>query len=119
MDSWQQFSLGGGYALEISLLMQAISDRAFQDHQILNVIGLPHSHQRSKDLAIWNMLDSILLAFDLLRVLYRDLSVRDFLSLHKYEQNYPMLDRYGDVITHQPQHKGLKIYPPLKNLIIE
>jgi len=119
LDSWLEFSLASGYALEISLLMQAICDRAFQDHQILNIIGLPHSHQRSKELAIWNMLDSILLAFDLLRVLYRDLSVRDFLSLHKYQQHYPMLDRYGDVITHQPQYKGLKIYPPLKNLIIE
>ncbi len=119
LDTWLEFSLASGYALEISLLMQAICDRSFQDHQILNVIGLPHSHQRSKELAIWNMLDSILLAFDLLRVLYRDLSVRDFLSLHKYQQYYPMLDRYGDVITHQPQYKGLKIYPPLKNLIIE
>lgn len=119
LDAWLEFSIASGYALEISLLMQAICDRTFQDHQILNVIGLPHSHQRSKELAIWNMLDSILLAFDLLRVLYRDLSIRDFLSLHKQRQYYPMLDRYGDVITHQPQYKGLKIYPPLKNLVIE
>jgi len=65
------------------------------------------------------MLDSILLALDLLRVLYRDLSVRNFFSLHKSQRFYPMLDRYGNIITHQPQYKGLKIYPPLKTLILE
>lgn len=119
LDAWLEFSPFSGYALEISLLMEAICDKSFENHQILNVIGLPHSHQRSKELAIWNMLDSILLALDLLRVLYRDLSVRNFLSLHKSQRFYPMLDRYGNIITHQPQYKGLKIYPPLNTLILE
>lgn len=119
LDSWLEFSPFGGYALEISLLMQAICDRAFQDRQIINVISLPHSHQRSKELAIWHMLDSILLALDLLRVFYGDLSVRNFLSLHKFQQRYPMLNRYGDVITHQPLYSGLRVYPPLKSLEIE
>jgi hypothetical protein len=119
LEAWLEFSPFSGYALEISLLMEAICDRAFQDRQILNVISLPHSHQRSKELAIWNMLDSILLALDILRVLYKDLSVRNFLSLHKSQRFYPMLDRYGNIITHQPQYRGLKIYPPLKTLTIE
>lgn len=119
LDAWLEFSPFSGYALEISLLMEAICDKAFQDRQVLNVVGLPHSHQRSKELAIWHMLDSILLALDLLRVLYRDLSIRDFLLLHKSQRHYPMLDRYGNIITHKPQYRGLKIYPPLKILAIE
>jgi len=119
LDSWLQFSPFGGYALEISLLMQAVCDKAFEQHQILNITGLPHSHQRSKDLAIWHMLDSILLAFDLLRVLYKDLSVRDFLSVYGYQRHFPMLDRYGNIVDHRPRYGGLKGYPPMRNLDIE
>ncbi len=119
LDSWLQFSPFGGYALEVSLLMQSVCDKAFEQHQVLNITGLPHSHQRSKDLAIWHMLDNILLAFDLLRVLYKDLSVRDFLSVYGYKRHFPMLDRYGNIIDHQPRYGGLKIYPPLNTLIIE
>jgi hypothetical protein len=119
LDSWLQFSPVGGYALEVSLLMQSVCDKAFEQHQVLNITGLPHSHQRSKDLAIWHMLDNILLAFDLIRVLYKDLAVRDFLSMYKYQRHFPMLDRYGNIIDHQPQYGGLKIYPPLKTLEIE
>ena len=119
LDSWLQFSPFGGYALEVSLLMQAVCDNAFEHHQALNITGLPHSHQRSKDLAIWHMLDSILLAFDLLRVLYKDLSVRDFLSVYGYKRQFPMLDRYGNIIDHQPRYGGLRIYPPLKTLKIQ
>jgi hypothetical protein len=119
LDSWLQFSPFGGYALEVSLLMQSVCDKAFENHQTLNIIGLPHSHQRSKDLAIWNMLDNILLAFDLTRVLYKDLSVRDFLSVYGHQRHFPMLDRYGNIIDHQPRYGGLKIYPPLKKLKIE
>jgi hypothetical protein len=119
LDSWLQFSPFGGYALEVSLLMQSVCDKAFEQHQVLNITGLPHSHQRSKDLAIWHMLDNILLAFDLLRVLYKDLSVRDFLSVYGYKRHFPMLDRYGNIIDHQPQYGGLKIYPPLKTLSVE
>jgi hypothetical protein len=118
LDSWLQFSPFGGYALEVSLLMQSVCDKAFEQHQVLNIAGLPHSHQRSKDLAIWHMLDSILLAFDLTRVLYKDLSVRDFLSVYGYQRHFPMLDRYGNIIDHQPRYGGLKVYPPLKTLII-
>ena len=119
LDSWLQFSPFGGYALEVSLLMQSVCDKAFEQHQVLNITGMPHSHQRSKDLAIWHMLDNILLAFDLLRVLYKDLSVRDFLSVYGHQRQFPMLDRYGNIIKHQPQYGGLKIYPPLKTLKIE
>jgi hypothetical protein len=119
LDSWLQFSPFSGYALEVSLLMQSVSDKAFEHHQALNITGLPHSHQRSKDLAIWHMLDSILLAFDLLRVLYKDLSVRDFLSVYGYQRHFPMLDRYGNIIDHQPLYGGLKVYPPLKTLKVE
>ena len=119
LDSWLQFSPFGGYALEVSLLMQAVCDKAFEDHQALNITGLPHSHQRSKDLAIWRMLDNILLAFDLTRVLYKDLSVRDFLSVYGHQRHFPMLDRYGNIIDHQPRYGGLQIYPPLKTLRIE
>ncbi len=118
LDSWLQFSPFGGYALEVSLLMQSVCDKAFEQHQALNITGLPHSHQRSKDLAIWNMLDDILLAFDLTRVLYKDLSVRDFLSVYGLKRHFPMLDRYGNIIDHQPQYGGLKIYPPLRALQI-
>ena len=119
LDSWLQFSPVGGYALEVSLLMQSVCDKAFEQHQVLNITGLPHSHLRSKDLAIWHMLDNILLAFDLIRVLYKDLAVRDFLSMYRYQRHFPMLDRYGNIIDHQPQYGGLKIYPPLKTLEIE
>jgi hypothetical protein len=119
LDAWLKYSPFGGYALEISLLMQAMCDKAFQNHQVLNVTGLPHSHLRSKDLAIWQMLDSILLAFDLIRVLYKDLALRNFLSVYGYNRHFPMLDRYGNVIQHHPAYGGLKIYPPLKKLIIE
>ena len=65
------------------------------------------------------MLDNILLAFDLIRVLYKDLAVRDFLSVYGYQRQFPMLDRFGNIIDHQPQYGGLKIYPPLKTLQIE
>ena len=119
LDSWLQFSPFGGYALEVSLLMQSVCDKAFEQHQVLNITGLPHSHQRSKDLAIWHMLDSILLSFDLLRVLYKDLSVRDFLSVYGYQRHFPMLDRYGNIVDHQPVYRGLKVYPSLKTLKIE
>lgn len=119
LDSWLQFSPFGGYALEVSLLMQAVCDKAFEQHQVLNVTGLPHSHQRSKDLAIWHMLDEILLALDLMRVLYKDLSVRDFLSVYGYQRHFPMLDRYGNIVNHQPVYGRLKVYPPLKTLMIE
>ncbi len=119
LNAWMEYSPFGGYALEISLLLQAICDKAFEEHQVLNITGLPHSHQRSKDLAIWHMLDSILLAFDLIRVLYKDLSLRNFLSVYGYKRHLPMLDRFGDIIQHHPQYGGLKIYPPLKNLNID
>lgn len=119
LDSWLQFSPFGGYALEVSLLMQSVCDKAFETHQVLNITGLPHSHQRSKDLAIWHMLDSILLAFDLLRVLYKDLSVRDFLSVYGYQRHFPMLDRYGNIVDHYPVYRGLKVYPPLEMLVLE
>lgn len=119
LDSWLQFSPFGGYALEVSLLMQAVCDKTFEQHQALNISGLPHSHQRSKDLAIWHMLDNILLAFDLTRVLYKDLSVRDFLSVYGHQRHFPMLDRYGNIIDHHPMYGGLKIYPPLHSLQIE
>jgi hypothetical protein len=119
LDSWLQFSPFGGYALEVSLLMQSVCDKAFEQHQVLNITGLPHSHQRSKDLAIWYMFDNILLAFDLTRVLYKELSVRDFLSVYGYQRHFPMIDRYGNIIDHQPVYGGLKIYPPLKALQIE
>ncbi len=119
LDSWLQFSPFGGYALEVSLLMEAVCDKAFEQHQVLNVTGLPHSHQRSKDLAIWHMLDEILLALDMLRVLYKDLSVRDFLSVYGYQRYFPMLDRYGNIVNHQPEYGKLKVYPPLKTLTIE
>lgn len=119
LDTWLEFSIFGGYALEISILLEAVWDRAFEDRQVLNIVSLPHSHQRSKDLAIWNMLDSIHFSFDLLRVLYGDLSVKNFLSVYKYQHNYPMLNRFGDVIRYQPQYKGIKIYPPLKTLALE
>lgn len=119
LDAWLRFSPFGGYAIEVSLLFQAIWDRAFQDSQILNVISLPHSHQRSKELDIWNMLDSILLALDLSRVLYGDLSVNNFLSVYKFQQPYPVVDRFGGFINYQPQYKELTIYPPLKDLRLE
>jgi hypothetical protein len=119
LDSWLQFSPFSGYALEVSLLMQSVSDKAFEHHQVLNITGLPHSHQRSKDLAIWHMLDNILLAFDLTRVLYKELSVRDFLSVYGYQRHFPMLDRYGNIIDHQPLYGGLKVYPPLQTLSLE
>jgi hypothetical protein len=119
LDSWLEFSPFSGYALEVSLLMQAVCDKAFEHHQVLNIAGLPHSHQRSKDLAIWQMLDNILLAFDLLRVLYKDLSVRDFLSIYGIQRHIPMLDRFGDIIEHRPEYKGLQVYPPPKTLAVE
>jgi hypothetical protein len=118
LDSWLQFSPFGGYALEVSLLMQSVCDKDFEQHQALNITGLPHSHQRSKDLAIWHMLDNILLAFDLIRVLYKDLAVRDFLSVYGYQRHFPMLDRYGNIHDHRPIYGELKIYPPLKTLKI-
>lgn len=118
LDSWLEFSPFGGYALEVSLLMQSVKDKAFEQHQVLNITGLPHSHQRSKDLDIWHMMDTILLAFDLTRVLYKDLSVRNFLSAYGYQRHFPMLDRYGNITDHQPCYGGLKIYPPLKTLIL-
>jgi hypothetical protein len=119
LNAWLEYSPFGGYALEISLLMQAMCDKAFEGHQVLNITGLPHSHQRSKDLAIWHMLDSILLAFDLIRVLYKDLSLRNFLSVYGYKRHFPMLDRFGNIIQHHPKYGGLKIYPPLKKLNID
>jgi hypothetical protein len=119
LDSWLKFSPFSGYALEVSLLMQSVCDKAFEQHQALNIRGLPHSHQRSKDLAIWHMLDNILLSFDLTRVLYKDLSVRNFLSVYGYQRHFPMLDRYGNIVDHQPRYGGLKIYPPLETLSLE
>lgn len=119
LESWLEFSPFSGYALEVSLLMEAVCDKVFEQHQVLNIASLPHSHQRSKDLAIWQMLDNILLAFDLLRVLYKDLSVRDFLSIYGVQRLIPMLDRFGNIIEHSPQYFGLKIYPPLKTLVLE
>jgi len=119
LDSWLHFSPFGGYALEVSLLIQSVCDKAFEQHQALNITGLPHSHQRSKDLAIWHMLDNILLAFDLARVLYKDLSVRDFLSMYGYQHHFPMLDRFGNIIDHRPLYGKLTIYPPLNTLQIE
>lgn len=116
LRDWLEFSPFSGYALEISLLMQAVCDKAFEDGQILDVVGLPHSHQRSKDLAIWNMMDRILFALDLSRVLYGDLSVRKLVSVYGLRQHYSMLDRYGNVTAHYPRYTGLKIYPPLKSL---
>ncbi len=119
LDAWLKYSPFGGYALEISLLIQAMCDKAFENHQILNILGLPHSHQRSKELAIWRMLDTILLTFDLARVLYKDLPMSHFHSVYGYKRQFPMLDRYGDIIHHCPEYGGLKIYPPLKLLKIE
>lgn len=119
LDSWLEFSPFGGYALEVSLLMQSMCDKSFEQHQSLNIRGLPHSHQRSKDLAIWHMMDNILLSFDLIRVLYKDLSVRDFLSVYGHRRHFPMLDRYGNIVEHEPRYGGLKIYPPLKALALD
>jgi hypothetical protein len=65
------------------------------------------------------MFDNILLAFDLLRVLYKNMSLRNFLSMYGIQRHIPMLDRFGNIIDHLPQYGGLKIYPPLKTLSIE
>ncbi|MBN2246275.1 MAG: hypothetical protein JW755_10575 [Candidatus Aminicenantes bacterium] len=119
LESWLEFSPFSGYALEVSLLMEAVCDKAFEHHQILNITGLPHSHQRSKDLNIWQMFDNILLSFDLLRVLYKSMSHRNFLSMYGIQRHVPMLDRFGNIIYHLPQYTGLKIYPPLKALTLE
>lgn len=119
LESWLEFSPFSGYALEVSLLMEAVCDKAFEHHQILNIASLPHSHQRSKDLAIWQMFDNILLAFDLLRVLYKNMSLRNFLSMYGTQRHIPMLDRFGNIIEHQPLYGGLRIYPPLKTLVVE
>ncbi|MFW6159640.1 MAG: hypothetical protein ACOC57_00695 [Acidobacteriota bacterium] len=116
LNTWLEFSPFSGYALEIGLLMQTVCDKAFEEYQILNILGLPHSHQRSKELDIWNMLDTILFALDLSRVLYKDLSVKSLINVYGYQQYYPMLDRFGNVTIHTPHPQRLKIYPPLKLL---
>jgi hypothetical protein len=118
LSTWLEFSPFSGYALEISLLIQTLCDKAFEGQQVLNIIGLPHSHQRSKELAIWHMFDTILLAFDLSRIFYKDLSTHDFLARYGHKRYLPMIDRYGNVIQHAPQYGGMKIYPPLKSLEI-
>jgi len=119
LSAWLEFSPFSGYALEISLLIQTLYDKAFEGQQVLNVIGLPHSHRRSKELAIWHMFDTILLAFDLTRIFYKDLSTRDFLARYRRKRYLPMIDRYGTVIQHAPQYGEMKIYPPLKYMKIE
>lgn len=114
LKTWLEFSPFSGYSLEISLLMQTVCDKNFEDYKVLNILGLPHSHQRSKELDIWNMLDTILFALDLSRVLYKDLSFKSLVSVYGFKQYYPMLDRFGDVTIHNPQPQRLKVYPPLK-----
>jgi len=119
MDTWLEYSPFGGYALEISLLMQAVRDKAFNKRHVINLIGLPHSHQRSKELAIWKMLDSILFSLDVLRVLYRDTSLESLKSKYGAEWNYTMINRFGNAVRHQPCYEEFKIYPRLKDLVLE
>jgi len=118
MDAWREYSPFGGYALEISMLMQAVRDKVFDNRHVINLIGLPHSHQRSKELAIWKMLDSILFSLDILRVLYRDSSLEDLHSKYGSEWDYTMINRFGNAVRHQPKYEEFKIYPRLKDLIL-
>jgi hypothetical protein len=115
---WKKIpSLFSGYAIEISLLYQALADKSLQD-QILNIEGLPHSHQRSKSLNIWKMSDCILLSLDVLRIIYGDLDIREFLLKYRALRTFTMQTRFGNMLLHTPEIKGLSVYPSLSRLKI-
>lgn len=119
LEFWRKVPLiFSGYGIEISLLYQALFDKSLQKYQILNVEGLPHSHQRSKDLDIRQMTDVILFCLDVLRLIYGDIAIKEVLAKYGPARTFNIPTRFGDVIKHQPKIRGLNIYPSLKKLRI-
>lgn len=115
---WKKLCLIQGYGLEIAVLYQLLSDEKFKGQQIINVITLPHSHQRQKDLAVLQMRDDIYLGLDLLRVLYRRLSMFRFLEKYKITYWQQVVDKFGLVFEREAKHENLLLFPPLEKMKI-
>lgn len=80
LSHWLKMSFGRGYAIEISILVQLLLDKRFQNHKVINIIANPHIHQSQQDLNVAYMRDTILSTLDLLELLYGEASSLDFIK---------------------------------------
>jgi len=121
--SWLHMLIGRGYALEISLLVQVLLDRQFQDYKVINIISNPHIHQSQQDINVNRMRDTILSSLDLFRLLYGEIKSYDFLQ--RYDMSYSsrrrILRHPDGRISFDDQLLQLEkdhLVPPLKELLM-
>lgn len=121
--SWLRMFFGRGYAIEISLLVQVLLDRQFQDYKVINIISNPHIHQSQQDMNVDRMRDTILSSLDIFRLLYGEAMPYDFLQ--RYDMSYTKRRR---IIRHPDgkvsfddqllQLEKTPLIPPLKELML-
>ncbi|MCR4290590.1 MAG: hypothetical protein NUV86_10075 [Candidatus Scalindua sp.] len=121
--NWQHMLIGRGYAIEISLLVQVLLDRQFQDYKIININSTPHIHQSQQDMNVNRMRDTILSSLDLFRLLYGEIKPHDFLQ--RYDKSHTSRRR---IIRHPDgrvsfddqllQLEKDHLIPPLKDLLV-
>lgn len=121
--NWLRMLIGRGYAIEISLLVQVLLDRQFQDYKVININSNPHIHQSQQDMNVDRMRDTILSSLDLFRLLYGEIKPYDFLQ--RYDMSYTRRKRiirhpdgrvsFDDQLLHiEKDH----LIPPLKDLLL-
>jgi hypothetical protein len=121
--SWLRMFFGRGYAIEISLLVQVLLDRQFQDYKVINIISNPHIHQSQQDMNVDRMRDTILSSLDIFRLLYGEARLHDFLQ--RYDMSHTRRRRiirhpdgrvsFDDQLLHLEKNY---LIPPLKELIL-
>ncbi|MBC8550593.1 MAG: hypothetical protein H8D23_13185 [Candidatus Brocadiales bacterium] len=121
--SWLRMLIGRGYAIEISLLVQVLLDRQFQDYKVININSNPHIHQSQQDMNVDRMRDTILSSLDLFRLLYGEIKSYDFLQ--RYDMSYTSrrrIIRHPDgKVSFDDQLLQLEkdhLIPPLKDLLL-
>jgi len=123
LSHWLNLSFGRGYAIEISLLIQVLLDRRFQDLKVINVISNPHIHQSQQDVNVDLMRDAILSSLDLFRLLYGEITPLDFAKRYDIgDTGRKRILRYPDGrIDFDEQLLHLEknpLIPPLKGLVL-
>jgi hypothetical protein len=123
LSHWLNMSLGRGYAIEISLLVQFLLDRRFQNLKVINAISNPHIHQSQQDVNVDRMRDAILSSLDLFRLLYGEMKPLEFLQRYDIgETGRKRILRYPDGRIDFDEHllhlEENPLIPQLKGLIL-
>jgi hypothetical protein len=123
LSHWLNMSFGRGYAIEISILIQVLLDRRFQDLKVINVISNPHIHQSQQDVNVDRMRDAILSSLDLFRLFYGEIKPLDFLKRYDIgDTGRKRILRYPDGRIDFDEHllhlEKNPLIPQLKGLVL-